>query len=95
MQSTLTIQSFLWVIMAAAVGSLALFRKYISRAEVDVLHLRDNESAQIPQQEAIEHQLAAIDRWGKLLTIVLIGYGVLIACGYLYIAWGAANQPVS
>lgn len=95
MQSALTIQSFIWVVMAAAVGSLALYRKYVSRAEVDVLHLRDTESGQIPQQEAIGHQLEAIDRWGKLFTIILIAYGVLIACGYMYIAWGATNQPVS
>jgi hypothetical protein len=95
MQSALTIQSLIWVVLAATVGSLALYRKYVSRAEVDVIHLRDTESAQIPQQQAMEHQLAAIDRWGKILTIVLLVYGVVIACGYMYIAWGATNQPVS
>lgn len=88
----LTIQSFIWVVMAAVVGSLALYRKYVSRGEVDLLHLGDSETNQIPLQEALISRLAAIDRWGKILTIVLIGYGVLIACGYMYIAWGATYQ---
>lgn len=95
MQSMLTIQSFIWVVMAAVVGSLALYRKYVSREEVDLLHLGDSETKQIPVQEALAHRLEAIDRWGKILTIALIAYGVVIACGYMYIAWGATYQPVS
>jgi hypothetical protein len=95
MQSMLTIQSFIWVVMAAAVGSLALYRKFISRGEVDILHLGANEGYHIPQQEAMADRLEAIDRWGKILTIALIGYGVLIACGYMILAWRSTNLPVN
>lgn len=95
MQSMLTIQAFIWVVMAAVVGSLALYRKYVSRAEVDILHLGENEASHIPQQEAMAHRLETIDRWGKILTIVLIAYGVLIACGYMVLAWRSTNLPVN
>jgi|HubBroStandDraft_1064217.scaffolds.fasta_scaffold919675_1 hypothetical protein len=95
MQSVLTIQSFIWIVMASVVGSLALYRKYVSRGEVDILHLGANEGYHIPLQEAMAHRLEAIDRWGKILTIVLIVYGVLIACGYMVLAWRSTNLPVS
>jgi len=95
MQSTLTIQTLIWLVIAAVVGSLALYRKYISRAEVDVLHLRESESFEIPRQQLMASRLGAIDRWGKVLTIILIAYGVLIACGYLFLAWRDSNQPLS
>jgi hypothetical protein len=92
MQSMLTIQSFIWVVMAATVGSLALYRKFVTRGEVDLVHLGEGGANQIPVQEGLVHQLASIDRWGKILTVVLIAYGVVIACGYMYIAWGATYQ---
>jgi hypothetical protein len=53
MQSTLTIQAGIWVATAAVVGSLALYRRFVSRAEVDAIHLRESESSEIPRQEAM------------------------------------------
>jgi hypothetical protein len=95
MQSTLMAQALIWMVMAAVVGTLAIYRKYVSRAEVDVLHLRETESVEIPRQEAMAHRLDSIDRWGKVLTIALFVYGVAIACGFGYFAWQSTNQPIS
>jgi putative heme iron utilization protein len=81
--------------MATLVGGLALYRKFISRTEVDVIHLRDNEVAAVSEQDHLAHRLETIDRWGKGLTIALIVYGLLIACGWLVIAWKQSVQPVS
>jgi hypothetical protein len=94
MQSTLTIQTVIWLIAATALGGLAAYRKFVSRAEVDLLHLRQSESPLVVQQEAFAHRLAAIDRWGKFLTIILIVYAVLLACGYSFLAWQVSNQSV-
>jgi hypothetical protein len=95
MQSTLTVQALVWVVMAVVVGSLAVYRKYVSRAEVDVLHLGETESLEIPRQEAMAHRLESIDRWGKILTVALIVYGVAIACGFGYFAWQSTSLPIS
>jgi len=95
MQTTLTIQVVIWVAMATVVGGLALYRKFISREEVDVIHLRDNELAAVSDQDNLAHRLEKIDRWGKLLTIVLIVYGLLIACGWLVYAWKESVQPTT
>lgn len=91
----LTIPAVIWVAMAIATGALALYRKYVSREEVDVIHLRESESTVVSSQEAFAHRLEAIDRWGKILTIVLIAYGVVLACGYVVMAWRESSQQVS
>ena len=94
MQSTLTIHSLIWLVMAAVVVSLALYRKFVSRAEADFIHLEESGSQEIPRQEALAHRLEAIDRWGKILTIVLILYSAAIACVFGYFAWISASQPI-
>jgi flagellar basal body-associated protein FliL len=89
---TLTIPTVIWLVAVIALGGLAIYRKFVSRSEVDVLHLRQSESSQVFQQEAFAHRLATIDRWGKLLTIILIVYAALLACGYSYLAWRGSDQ---
>jgi putative heme iron utilization protein len=90
----LTIPTVIWVAMAVVTAGLALYRKFVSREEVDVIHLRDNESAVVSSQETFAHRLDAIDRWGKILTIALIAYGVVLACGYLYFAWQESSKQI-
>jgi hypothetical protein len=91
----LTIPTVIWVAMALVTAGLALYRKFVSREEVDVIHLRDNESTVISSQESFAHRLGAIDRWGKILTIALIAYGVVLACGYVYFAWLESSKQIS
>jgi hypothetical protein len=88
------IHAVIWVVFAATVGSLALYRKFISRAEVDVLHLRDSESRMVSQQVAFAHRLDAIDQWGKILTIAVVVYGVLITIGFGITAWLTSLEQV-
>jgi hypothetical protein len=95
MLAMLTVQAAIWVVLAAVIGSLALYRKFVSNSEVDILHLGEGESPAIAEQEILAHRLEAIDRWGKRLTIILIIYGVAIAGGFLFLAWQVSNQPVS
>ena len=94
MPLTLTIPTVIWLLAVTALSGLAVYRKFVSRAEVDVLHLRQSESPLIVQQEAFAKRLAAIDHWGKLLTIILIVYAVLLVCGYSFLAWQGSNQSV-
>jgi hypothetical protein len=94
MQSTLTIHAVIWVVFAATVGSLALYRKFVSRGEVDMLHLGERETPIISQQVTFAHRLEAIDRWGKILTIALAAYGVLIVIGFGIAAWLQSLEQV-
>ena len=92
MQSALTANVVIWVVFAAIVGSLALYRRFISHTEVDVIHLRDSEAGMVSDQVTFARRLDSIDRWGKILTIGVIAYGVVIAGVYLYSAWLASVQ---
>jgi hypothetical protein len=95
MQSTLTIQVVIWVVIGIALASLALYRKYISAAESDILHLRDSESTQISGQKEFANRLDSLDRWGKILMIVLIVYGLVVGCEYLVVAWQQSGRQMS
>jgi hypothetical protein len=80
----------IWVILGVTTLGLALYRKLISANEEDVVHLGAGEERQIPEQVTLARKLDAIDRWGKILTMVTLALGVAIGIAYMYIAW---NDP--
>ena len=94
MQYALTISVAVWTLLAAVVIGLAIYRKLLSRGELDIVHIRDSEAALIPQQELLVHRLDWIDHWGKLLTVATIAYGFLIAVVCLVRLWQEGNQTV-
>ena len=77
----------IWVVLGIATLGLALYRKLISANEEDLIHLAAGEELQIPVQQALARKLQAIDRWGKILTIVTLLIGVAIGIAYMYQAW--------
>lgn len=87
MSNKLVLSVFTWIVLTVAVIALALYRKYITRGEYDVLHIRDAESMLIPQQAVFARRVETIDFWGKLLTATVIGYGLLIFGAVLYQVW--------
>jgi len=77
----------IWAVLAIATLGLALYRKLISASEEDLIHLGPGEERQIPQQEALAGRLQAVDRWGKILTVVSAVVGLAVAAVYLYQAF--------
>jgi hypothetical protein len=84
--------TILWMILAAVVIGLMMYRKWVARNEDDTLHLMDSDIAIIPQQAAMAQKLESIDQWGKALTVIALVYGLTVGCGYLYQAWVAASN---
>jgi hypothetical protein len=76
----------LWGILALVIIGLAVYRKMVASKEDDTIHLSAGESA-ISQQSAIAEQLAAIDRWGKILTVIAVVAGLVLGGLYLYQVW--------
>jgi hypothetical protein len=89
MQYAMLIAVLAWAVLAVAVAGLALYRKFVSSGELDVVHIRDSEAALIPRQESLAHRLDSIDHWGKLLTVATVAYGFLIAVVFLVRVWQA------
>ena len=92
MQYAMTISVAVWSLLAAIVICLALYRKLVSGADLDVLHVREAEAALIPRQEFRARRLDWIDHWGKLITITTVAFGFLIAVVYLIRLWQATSQ---
>jgi hypothetical protein len=84
----------IWAVFGLAVLGLALYRKILTlHGEGELVHLAEGEQRLIPQQVAFGHKLDVIDRWGKILTVFTVAFGLCIAGGFLYQAWLASLQP--
>lgn len=75
-----------WVLLALVVIILYLKHRSIARQEDARLNVLETAS-EAQQQLALDHQLAAVDRWGKTLTVIAVVYGLLLAGLYLYQTW--------
>ena len=83
----------LWIVWAALtlfVIALALVRKFTSRNEDDIVHLSGAPEAVISEQFSVATKLDKIDHWGKLLTVVDVAFGVVLALVTLYNTWQAS-----
>jgi len=83
--------TILWMIMALVVVGMLGYRRWVSRNEDDTLHVMDSDAGIVPQQAALSVKLESIDKWGKLLTVIALVYGLLVGCAYLYQSWVAAQ----
>jgi len=82
----------LWLILGVIVATLAFMRKAVANKEDDTLHLAGAEAAMVSDQVAIAKKLETIDRWGKILTILLVVSGVVLACFYGVHLWNETSS---
>ena len=89
----MTVFVVIWFIIGIATASLALYRKFLSMHEEDLIHLAPGEEALIPQQTELAHKMDVIDVWGKGLTAATVALGLVLAAIYLYGVWLQNQQP--
>jgi hypothetical protein len=70
-------------LLAVSVLALFIWRKTVSRNEDDFLHVMHGTSV-VPQQAAIAQKLDVIDKWGKILTVLTVAFGLVIGLAYAY-----------
>ncbi len=73
-----------WAVLATAVLVLAFYRRMVANKEDDYLHVENDVTA---QQIAVAKKLEAIDKWGKILTVIAGVYGLIIIGMFLYNGW--------
>jgi hypothetical protein len=78
-------------VLAVVVGALALYRKSIAAKEDDTVHLSGGGEA-VQEQVATAAKLEGIDKWGKILTVILVIYGLVIAGLYIMQMWEASSK---
>jgi len=79
-----------WMVLAAGVLFLLAWRKAVARHEDESLHLAN--AAAVTEQVNITHKLDQIDKWGKILTVIAVVYGLAIGCIYMYQSWVALSR---
>lgn len=77
----------LWIALGVCVGGLALYRKFVSSHEDDVVHVTSGGSRAVADQVTLARKIEKIDFWGKTLTIVLFVYGMVLGAWILYQLW--------
>jgi hypothetical protein len=75
----------LWIAFAAVVIVMIAWRKVVARQEDETLHVMN--TGAISHQVDVAHKLDVIDKWGKILTIVTVVYGLALGAFYLYRSW--------
>jgi len=76
----------LWCLMATVVLAMIVWRKMVASKEDDNIHMTD--SGGIAQQQvALAQKLEQIDKWGKLLTIVTVVFGLVLGAAFVYFGW--------
>jgi hypothetical protein len=84
----LTLIVSVWAAMGVVTLALAIYRSFLSaHYEEDVVHLGAGQEGEIPKQVALAKRMGDIDRWGKVLTLVVVVIGLGLAAAYLYQAW--------
>ena len=73
-----------WAILGLATLALALYRIILALHEDDYVHLAAGEERLIPGQVAAFRKLGLIDRWGVILTVATVLFGLLLGASYLY-----------
>ncbi len=82
----MTIYISVWGLLALGLVMLAVYRKMKARFEDDTIHLSGSSNIVETQQETA-HSIDVLDRWGIILTIVTVVYGVTLVSVYLYNIW--------
>src|ERR1035437_133950 len=70
-----------WVVLALGVLTLFLWRQAVARNEDDSLHVMHGA---LTQQTSLSQKLDVIDKWGKILTVITVVLGLLLAAAYVY-----------
>ena len=73
--------AIVWIVLALVVLALFLWRQAIARNEDDSLHVMHGT---LTSQTSLSQKLDVIDKWGKILTVITVLMGLLIAAAYIY-----------
>ncbi len=88
--TNITVHLGIWAALTLVVVFLAIYRKRIDAKADDMVHVLDEEQGSVAVQTAVSKKIAVIDRWGKVLTVLVALY--LLAIGGLYLYQSFAQE---
>jgi hypothetical protein len=78
-----------WTILALVVLAMFIWRRTVASNEDDSLHLMHGT---LSQQTTVAQKLDVIDKWGKILTVVTVLFGLLIVAAFVYAQFSGRNS---
>ena len=84
-----------WSFFALIVLVLAAYRKMLAGREDDSLHVAAGTAGLIPQQVANAQRIDVVEKWGKLLTAVVVVAGLILAAIYFYGVFQTGSTTVA
>jgi hypothetical protein len=81
-----------WAVLALVVLGLAIYRKSVASHEDDFLHVRDTDARLVTEQGVVAGKLERIDKWGKMLTVIMLVSGLALGGYFMYLTWISNNQ---
>lgn len=76
-----------WIPLAVVVVVLAVYRSLIASHEDETIHVLEGDAPAVTAQVKLSRKLGRVERWGKILTVIVVVYGLIIAGMYLYNIW--------
>jgi len=80
-----------WAALALVVLAMAVYRYRLVRHEDSTLDLLEN-STVASHQAKVFKKADVIERWGKVLTLIVVAYGLVLTSAYLYHMWLVTYQ---
>jgi cytochrome b subunit of formate dehydrogenase len=81
-----------WAVLAVIVIALALMRRTLAMQEDDSLHLTAGEAVLVNKQVSLAKKLDAIDKWGKILTVLLAVSGIALGSVWAMQLWEETSK---
>jgi len=81
-----------WGVLLIVTIGIGLYRSRLAAQEDDTLHVLDGEEQYLEQQKILSQKLDRLDRWVKILVIVLIVSGIAIGAAYVYYTFLTSDQ---
>lgn len=81
-----------WGVLALIVLALIVIRRKTAVGEDATLHVMEGDARMIPHQREMAQKLEVIDKWGKLLTVITVVFGLILAVLWVYQSWLTANS---
>jgi hypothetical protein len=81
-----------WAVLAAVIVILLIYRSRLARQEEEGLHVLEGDISKVSQQMTVAQKLDAVDRWGKILTVLALLYGLALLGLFLWDAWERSSR---